>query len=209
MTCRWRLLGKHRQEASCAQQRGRYGTCCLAASQLHSSSGSWHRVCGRPTVNGTTWHAACNNPGMLPCIRPTAAAPAPIHSARRQVGPSQSCAATCDERCTFIAGDATSASNNKAEAVSQPPSELFRSGELSFGTFGDEAPAGEVSNRDSSCNADMHRTTARTALATISFQVHAHACMHSGNGKIDGSDYVHTQAQQSGSKQQQLGICQG
>jgi len=81
--------------------------------------------------------------------------------------------------CTLTAGDSTSASNNKAEPVSQPPSELFRSGELSFGTFGDE-PAGEVRNRDSSCIADMHSPAARVALATVSFQVHAkqNGCMH-------------------------------
>ena len=47
--------------------------------------------------------------------------------------------------CVSTAGDAPSTTNNnKAEtAAGQPPSELFRSGELSFGTFGDE-PAAEV-----------------------------------------------------------------
>jgi hypothetical protein len=33
--------------------------------------------------------------------------------------------------------------NKKAEGSGQPPSELFRSGELAFGSFGDE-DAGEV-----------------------------------------------------------------
>jgi hypothetical protein len=35
------------------------------------------------------------------------------------------------------------ADNNKAEGSGQPPSELFRSGELAFGSFGDE-DSGEV-----------------------------------------------------------------
>jgi hypothetical protein len=38
------------------------------------------------------------------------------------------------------------ADNNKAEGSGQPPSELFRSGELAFGSFGDE-DAGEVSKQ--------------------------------------------------------------
>lgn len=133
-------MGQHRQEAGTAQ-RVRWGGPAWAAQQqpgagqqpcwVHRAAACMHDPHTHLTPQQRRGWARDHSSGggVPPAVRHQSLTMLPAHSRR----PAHT-------------GDAstTSTGNNKADATSQPPSELFRSGELSFGTFGDE-PAAEVS----------------------------------------------------------------
>jgi hypothetical protein len=90
------------------------------------------------------------------------------------------------------------ADNNKAEGSGQPPSELFRSGELAFGSFGDE-DAGEVSKqKQQSCTVQPEQYNTQvfyaTAISCPASSSHAlcvrEVCLYAGRPQLHVACFV-------------------